>query len=324
MSFIEREVTITSEGHRLSGTVCLPRQNGRFPTVLMLHGSGPRDRNENMREHRLNVFNQLAHYLAGRGIASLRYDKRGSAKSSGDYYRTGLFDVVNDAVHWVDALKDYDACDPGKIFLLGHSEGCMVAPLVSLQRPEVAGLVLLGPFVEDMESILIRQATLLQREFEGPPNLQGIVRRILSRILGLTVAQQRKLLQRIKSSDKDMIRARFVKIPAKSIRELIRLDPPSIFRQVAIPMLLVGGGKDIQCHPEDVYKIAELASGPVEAHVIENLSHVLRLEKGQPTLRGTLELLEKPVEPGVLELVAAWLEKESQAKRQGIGNKNQS
>jgi pimeloyl-ACP methyl ester carboxylesterase len=315
MSFIEREFTITSEGYRLSGTLCLPDDNGRFPTVIMLHGSGPRDRNENMKEHPLNVFNQLAHYLADRGIASLRYDKRGSGKSAGDYYRTGLFDIVKDAVHGVDALKDSEACDPGRIFVLGHSEGCIVAPLVSLQRPEVAGLVLLGPFVENMESILIRQATHLQREFEGPPNLMGWVRRVLSRILGLTVAQQRKLLQRIKSSDEDMLRVRFVKIPAKTIRELIRLDAPSIFRQVTAPVLLIGGGKDLQCHPQDVHKIAELVQGPVEAHVIENLSHVLRLEPGQPTLRGTVKLLEKPVEPAVLALVANWLERESRTKR---------
>lgn len=324
MKFLERQLTITSEGHHLSGTLCLPHENGRFPAVLMLHGSGPRDRDENMKGHPLNVFNQAAQYLAARGIASLRYDKRGSGKSTGDYYRTGLFDVVNDATHWVDALKENDACDPGKIFALGHSEGCITAPLVSLKRPDVAGLVLLGPFVENMEPILIRQATLLQREFEGPPNIMGLFRRLLSRILGLTVADKRKLIQRIKSSDKDMMRARFVKIPAKLIRELIRLDPPSIFRQVTAPMLLIGGEKDLQCNPQDVYRIAELAKGLVEAHVIDDLSHVLRLEKRDPTLRGTLKLLEKPVEPSVLAILATWLEKEILSESQLSKSQDQS
>lgn len=310
MSFIERELAIPSDGYQLSGTLCLPQETGRFPTVLMLHGSGPRDRDENMKGHPLNVFNQIAHYLASRGIASLRYDKRGSGKSSGDYYTTGLFDIVNDAIHWVDALQGFDGCDPGKIFVLGHSEGCIIAPQVSLERPKVAGLILLGPFVENMEPILIRQAALLQREFEGPRNLIGLLRRVLSRLMGLTVNDQRKLLQRIKLTDKDVLRARFVKIPAKSIRELIRLDPPSIFRRITVPVLLIGGEKDLQCDPNDVHRIAELVRGPAEDHVIDDLSHVLRREERTPTLRGTLELLDQPVEPIVLNLVATWLEKQ--------------
>lgn len=60
---IEKEITIDSYGNRLSGTVCLPEGNGRFPLVLMLHGSGPLDRDENMKGQRLNVFNTIAHYL---------------------------------------------------------------------------------------------------------------------------------------------------------------------------------------------------------------------------------------------------------------------
>jgi pimeloyl-ACP methyl ester carboxylesterase len=95
------------------------------------------------------------------------------------------------------------------------------------------------------------------------------------------------------------------------IRELIRLDPPSIFRRVTVPVLLIGGEKDLQCDPNDVHRIAQLVKGPVNSHVIDDLSHVLRREERAPTLRGTFELLDQPVEPIVLNLVATWLEKRS-------------
>ncbi|MFQ5796961.1 MAG: alpha/beta hydrolase family protein [Candidatus Bipolaricaulia bacterium] len=84
---IEKEVTVNSGDVRLAGTLSLPSEEGSFPCVLMIHGSGPVDRDENVRQLKLfkvklNVFNTIAHYLAAKGIASLRYDKRGSGQRS--------------------------------------------------------------------------------------------------------------------------------------------------------------------------------------------------------------------------------------------------
>jgi pimeloyl-ACP methyl ester carboxylesterase len=304
---LEQEITIESSGNRLSGTLCLPGEQGSFPVVLMVHGSGPMDRDENMTAQKLNVFNALAHDLAARGIASLRYDKRGCGKSSGDYYTAGHFDLVSDAMHWVDALKEFDVCDSERIFILGHSEGCIIAPQVSLRRPAVAGLILLCPFVENMESILIRQAGQLQREIEGQPGLGRPFRKLLARITGLTVTRQQRLIRRLKTSQEATIKLGFQKIPARQIREMIHLDPPAIFREVTCPMLLIGGEKDLQCNPEDVRQIAGLVESPVETQVIEDLTHALRLDERPPTMLGIRDLLDKPVEPIVLERIAGWL-----------------
>ena len=165
---IENDITIDSYDNRLSGTACLPEDNRRFPLVLVVHGSGPVDRDENMKGQQLNVFNTIAHYLAREGIASLRYDKRGCGKSSGDYYAAGHSDLVNDAVSWFDALRQCDFVDTDRIFALGHSEGCIIAPQVSLKRPAVAGLILLCPFVDDMESILIKNRPYSSNETSRP------------------------------------------------------------------------------------------------------------------------------------------------------------
>lgn len=313
---LEHDITIDSDGNSLSATVCLPEDKGRVPLVLMIHGTGPLDRDENMKGQRFDAFNTIAHHLAPGGIASLRYDKRGCGRSSGDYYRAGHSDLVGDAVSCFDALRQFDFCDPDRIFVLGHSEGCVIAPQVSAKRPTVAGLILLCPFVDTIESILIKQATQLQRDFDGLPGVSGLMRRLLSRMMGVTflrvwrapiVAGQQKLIDKLKSSDAETMRIGFQKIPAKSIRELIRLDPRAIFGRVTCPMLLIGGEKDIQCDPADVRRIADLAKGQVSAHVVQNLTHVLRCDARQPSFLSTGELLTKPMEPIVLALIAAWL-----------------
>jgi uncharacterized protein len=308
---IEKDITIDSYGNRLSGTVCLPEGKGRFPLVIMVHGSGPLDRDENMDGQQLNVFNTIALHLVGEGIASLRYDKRGCGKSSGDYYATGHSDLTNDAVSWFDALKQHDFCEPEKIFMLGHSEGCIIAPQVSALRPTIAGLVLLCPFIDNMESILIKQAVQLQQDFEALPGVSGLIRRLLSRMMGATVTSQKKLIDKLKSSDKDTIRVQFQKIPAKWLRELIRLDPRAIFSQVRCPMLLIGGEKDLQCDPDDVNRIAELTTGVVNVHVIKNLTHILRFDEQQPSLLSTPELTKKPMEPILLKLIVEWFKEQA-------------
>lgn len=308
---IEKDITIDSYGNRLSGTVCLPDGKRRFPLVIMVHGSGPLDRDENMDGQQLNVFNTIAHHLVREGIASLRYDKRGCGKSSGDYYATGHSDLTNDAVSWFDVLKQCDCCEPEKIFMLGHSEGCIIAPQVSALRPAIAGLVLLCPFVDNMESILIKQAAQLQQDFEALPGVGGLIRRLLSRMMGAAVTSQQKLIDKIKSSDKDTISVRFQKIPAKWLRELIRLDPRAIFSQVRCPMLLIGGEKDLQCDPDDVNRIAELTTGVVNVHVIKNLTHILRFDEQQPSLLGSPELTKKPMEPILLKLIVEWFKEQT-------------
>ena len=304
---IEKEININANGNNLSGTICLPSEEGRFPVVMMIHGSGPLDRDENMPVQKLNVFNAIAHSLAKQGIASLRYDKRGCGKSTGDYYSAGLFDVVDDAVSWFDFATTYEHFDVNKIFLLGHSEGCIIAPQVNIQRQNVAGHILLCPFVDKLDSILMKQAAQVEKEFEELTGFGGFIRKSLGRMMGANVESQKKLIDKLKSSDKDTIRVMLQKVPAKSLRELISLDPPAIFKQITRPMLIVGGEKDLQCDPTDVHKIAELVNAPVEKHVIKNLTHILRFDEGKPSMLETTKLLNKPIEPIVLDTIETWL-----------------
>jgi len=310
---IERAMNIGAGTNRLSGTACLPSETGCFPTVLMVHGSGPLDRDENMKGQRLDVFNTIAHGLAGAGVASLRYDKRGCGASAGDYYSAGHVDLVDDAVHWCDALRQEVFCAGAPLFVLGHSEGCLIAAQVSVRRPTLAGLVLLCPFVEGMESMLVRQAEQLEKEVDAVSGVGGALERIVAKFLARPVVSQRTLIAKVKASSAETLHVRGQKIPAKWLRELLDIDPTEVFARIVCPMLLVGGEKDLQCRPVDVQRIASVARGVVDAHVVRNLTHVLRVDERQPTLRGSVDLLAKPMEFVVLEVIAEWLGRQCDA-----------
>lgn len=303
----EDGIQIVSNGNRLAGTICLPEGEGRFPFVLMVHGSGPLDRDENMKGQKLNIFNSIAHHLADMGIASLRYDKRGCAESSGNYYTASHSDLVQDAIACFDALAQSKACVKNEIYVLGHSEGTVIAAKMSIKRPSMAGIILLCPFVQSMESILIMQSKHIQEAIENLKGIKGTVYRIFLKLTGSQIDSQRKFIKKLQSSSKPTIRYWHAKVPAKWLREVLKIEPQEIYEQIKCPVLLIGGEKDIQCDPADVGRIAELVKGTASAHVIRDLTHVLRVDERKPSIFRYAELIRKPVEPIVLNLTSHWL-----------------
>ena len=305
----ESNIEIAAGAIRLAGTFCSPDTLGPHPVVLMIHGSGPLDLDENIPGQRLEVFKAIAHRLADEGVASVRYDKRGCGKSTGDYYRAGHYDLVNDAAHGVDwILKEYPGAE---VYLLGHSEGCLIAPQVALKRPAVSGLILLCPFVEGIESVLLRQAIQIEHEFGKMTGMGGFLNRAAGRVIGSPTAIQRKLIAKVRSTQADSFRFGLQKFPAKWMRELFEVDPEKVFQQSTVPMLLVGGAKDVQCRPEDVGRIAAIVRGEVESHVLENLTHVLRCDQEPASLLGSGQLLKNPIDQQVLDLVSAWIRRQA-------------
>ncbi len=304
---IERETQVQANDGRLAGTICLPTEAGLFPTVLMVHGSGPLDRDENMKGQALNVFNAVAHRLAKSGIASVRFDKRGCGASEGDYKAAGHHDLVDDVLSWHDSIREAEFCKPERLFLLGHSEGCLVAAQVATRRPETAGLVLLCPFVEPMENILIRQAQQIERELAASTGMSRVTHALLAWVFGGPVARQQTLIRKLKSSSSASVRVGLERVPAKWLRELLSVDASQVFGRVTCAMLLVGGSKDLQCDPADVSRIASLGQGRADQHIISRMTHVLRCDDEPPTLLGSHRLLTEPVDAGLLDLVADWL-----------------
>ncbi len=301
----DQEIVIQANGAELSGTLCLPKQSGAFPVVLMVHGSGALDRNENAKRFKLDIFNTLAKHLVRAGVASFRYDKRGIGKSGGNYYSAGHFDLLEDAQACLEKLNQHEQCNSHKLFVLGHSEGTLIATEMASNNPLIAGLVLLAPFVDTIESILLKQAQQLKHNAQA---LSGIPHWPVKLLFQLyePVRTQQNLIRKIKQATKPTIYFMLKKIPAKWLGELLSIDPASVYPHIDCPCLIIGGSKDVQCDPEDVAIIANLVPGDVEAHVIENLSHLLRIETGSASFFSYYIQTKQPVDTKVLRLIVGW------------------
>lgn len=145
-----------SAGVKLAATLTLPKGEGPFPAVLLITGSGPQDRNESLLGHK--PFLVIADHLTRKGIAVLRADDRGTAKSTGDFSKATTEDFTQDALAGVAFLKGRKEIDPKRIGLAGHSEGGLIAPLAAVKSPDVAFVILLaGPGLPGSEILQMQR-----------------------------------------------------------------------------------------------------------------------------------------------------------------------
>ena len=302
----EHEVSIGSDGIELKGNLLLPGTDGPYPAILYLSGSGPIDRNDNIHGQELNNSKVIAHYLADLGIASLRTDKRGVGASGGDYNSAGHSDFLLDAESCIQFLQQHPSIDSSRVFIIGHSMGSIMAPQLSVSCENIAGIILLCPYCGDSEQLLLQQAQDLQDMINSKPGFSGWFLRATTKILN-QVRMQKRMINKVKNSEKDVIRFALQKIQAKFFREMLSLDTVDIFRKVSVPTMIIGGGKDFQCYPKHVAEIEALIAAPVEAHVIENMSHLLREELGAPSIFTYKDQLKHDILPEVPKLIGAWL-----------------
>lgn len=161
VAFHREEVTFSNGEIVLAGDLTFPEGDGRHPAVVMISGSGEQDRDSDFGGFRM--FAVLADHLAGAGIASLRFDDRGVGGSTGDNLQATLHDRVGDVEAAVDLLRSHHDIDPGRVGLIGHSEGGIVAPLVANRSDGVAFVALLAaPAVSAEETLVAQQRTLFE------------------------------------------------------------------------------------------------------------------------------------------------------------------
>lgn len=302
----EREVTFESDGLRLAGSFLAPAGLGPFAAVLMLPGSGQIDRDDNASKLRIDAFPQIATYLTLHGFASFRFDKRGVGASEGDYWTAGFDDRLTDATAALSWLRSQGDVDPDRVFVLGHSEGALIATRLAGVPAPMAGAILLAGTAHSGEETLIWQAQRIARGLRG-------LNKWLIGALHIDVAKsQRKALDKIKRTDRDWVRVKLVqKINAKWMREFLAYDPSDDLSRLRVPVLAITGSKDMQVDPDDLKIMAGLIKSDFESHEVRDLTHILRADAHEPRLANYKQQIVRPVDPRVLELVGDWLERKS-------------
>jgi pimeloyl-ACP methyl ester carboxylesterase len=303
INLIDREVTFQSGPLTLAGSLMLPSAEGRFPAVLLLPGSGEVDRNENARKLPINAFREIAIHLAGQGIATFRYDKRGVGASQGVHMGTGFFDHVDDAAAALAWLKSQEQVEEGKVFILGHSEGSALTTRLAGAGAEVAGIILLAGWARNSEELLLWQA-------EQVVPASGGLNAWLIKLLHIDIRKaQIKQLANIKNSKKDVYRQLYVKINAKWLREFLSYTPGDDLVKIHASVLAIIGSKDIQVDPADMPVMEKMVKGEFEGHILPDVTHILRADTspGRPSTKTYPEQAKRPVDARLLELVSDWL-----------------
>ncbi|HLR81414.1 MAG TPA: alpha/beta hydrolase [Bacillota bacterium] len=302
---------VTIEGaYPLSGTLTWPTEKrNQYPAVLIIPGTGKLDRDGNDKKLQLNLYKDLAEFLTVLGFMTLRYDKRGIQKSGGNYYETGVHDLIDDACASVQFLQAYDQVDQQKIVILGHSEGAMIAPAVHHHTP-VSGLILLAGAAEPSKDLLLKQLEMVIEEIENTKGLKGWLYRVLK--LSQKIKKQNKsLMKKINDSDEAVMRIRGAKINAKWIRDQRHYNVCDYLPEVACPVLAITGDKDLQVPPDHAERIAEIVKGDSEWHLLPHVNHILRHVTTHHTMLGLTKeykkIIDHPIDDELLSIIERWL-----------------
>ncbi len=304
---LHSEVTFPSDKICLSGTLTVPKGDSPLPCVIMVHGSGAQDRDGNISGFKTQIFKYIAEFLAKKGIASFRYDKRGIGKSGGCFKIAGLSEMVEDACAAIDFISKQTAdVDSKQIYLLGHSEGAVLAPEIASKRHDLAGILMLCASLRSFEEDGVKNAEVLNRDLNKMTGLKGKIARLFlySRTPLETMI---KLRCRVEKTKAKRMWISFSRVSTKFYRETFNYDVKSYLKNSGHPILAIGGGKDFQCHPDDTLLISEVSPSQTETYIIEGMDHMLRFQKEKPSILSYANSCSSPIMQEVNERIYAWI-----------------
>ncbi|QOW19013.1 alpha/beta fold hydrolase [Lysobacter ciconiae] len=305
--FSEQPFQVGTAETGLPGTLALPKgqpPGSGWPAVVLVHGSGPHDRDETIGPNR--PFLDIARGLAAQGIAVLRYDKRTMARpqdfSAGEY--TVDDETTNDAVLAVAALRGTPGIDASRIYVLGHSQGAMLAPRIARKVAQsgapVAGLVMLAAPARSLLDILPEQNRyLLQADGDMLPAEQAFLDDLDAKIARVRSGQA--------MPDKDTP----LGLPAAYWRDFDTIDPVADALAVDVPLLLLQGGRDFQVVDTDW----QLWQRALAGHANATLKHYAPLNHLGITGSGRGSMAEYQqaghVDAGLIADIASWINQRS-------------
>src|SRR5659263_6455 len=301
---------------KLAGTLTTPGSSGPFPAVVLISGSGPQNRDEELLGHR--PFLVLADNLTRRGIAILRVDDRGVGRSTGNFSLATSEDFAGDVLAGVEYLKSRKDIDPKQIGLIGHSEGGMIAPMVATRSQDVAFIVMMaGPGLIGEELLYLQGEKIFSAE--GLDN-ESIVRNrdIQSRMFAIVKQEPDKAVaekELIAILNETGVSEEIQKSQAKQILSpwyhyFLTYDPVPTLAKVRIPVLAIIGEKDLQVPPKENLKGIEgaLKAGGNEHYTVKELpglNHLFQTaQTGSLAEYGTIEETMSPV---AMNIIGDWI-----------------
>ena len=309
------------------GTLSYPASGGPFPAVVLVAGTGPHTRDAGMSLHKTLAV--LADHLTRQGYAVLRYDKRGVGLTGGALHPGSTTDqYAADALAAVRFLQRQPNVDAGRVGIVGHSEGGIIAAMVAAEAPDdvafiviLAGTGLPGIDVKSLQDAAARRA-------EGMPEplvqLNRSQERGLFDIAASPLDHAQALAAMAAATDALPAETKVtLEIPPEGIpvhayedmlspwfRRFLQLDPRPYLGKVRCPVLALVGDKDLQVPAAENLDairraLAPAANARTQVRVLPGINHAL--QTARTGTAGEYFLIEETVAPAVLEAMSAWL-----------------
>jgi len=317
-------------GITLAGTLTLPKSDGVYPAVVLITGSGPQNRDEELLGHK--PFLILSDYLTRNGIAVLRVDDRGTAQSTGNFKTATTADFATDVEAAVQYLLSRKEINKKKIGLIGHSEGGIIAPMVAERSSNVSFIILLAGTGIRGDKLLLLQDELIEKADGASDSAlaknKSVSKGALDIVIKSTSTEQLKndlttyFKQYLKdnpndkpanTSDDDFITQQVNGLSSPWMQYFIKYDPAGALEHVKCPVLAINGSKDLQVPPKENLPAikAALAKGgnkDVTTKELPGLNHLFQeCKTGSPSEYASIE---QTFSPTALSVILEWIQKE--------------
>ncbi|NKY86242.1 alpha/beta hydrolase family protein [Nocardia veterana] len=298
----------------IAGTLTLPNGRGPHPAVVLISGSGPQDRNEEIAGHK--PFLLLADTLTRAGYAVLRTDDRGVGGTGGQLDTCDYTDLTDDIAAGLAYLRSRGDIDGTRIGLLGHSEGGYLAPLAATRPDSRVAFVIMaaGPAVSGSEVLLGQNEAMLRHNHADAEEIRDRVGYITT-LTTLIRSGDREQVRRFAAAHNDALppdqrqpQSALDQLTTPYFDALIDYDPAPAQRALRIPVLALYGTKDLQVPAAQSAPAARanLAADPyADVHVFDGLNHLMQpADTGDPKEYSTIDIT---IAPEVLTYLTTWL-----------------
>ena len=302
----------------LEGTLTYPKGGGRYPTLVLVSGSGQQNRDEEIFQHK--PFLVLADYLASRGIAVLRYDDRevGASKGSLDNADTRLF--AEDAEAMFNALKGNPHVDPARLGIGGHSEGGAIAPMVAARNKDVKFVVMLAGQGCTGLDVMLQQNEAIYRASGLSESLLAVRMACMRELFSMPAGSSQKdykavLARHTEGLSKEQVdsvglgrgtsAAIKQQLDSRWMQTFLTLDPAEYLPKVKCPVLALNGSKDTQVLPLPNQQRIKQLCPKADCRTLPDLNHLFQhCTTGSPD---EYILIEETFAEGVMKTVANFI-----------------